>query len=642
MSYQALLFCPDEKTARVVSQVLSELEFTVEPCHEPFSAVKKLMVQHFDALVVDCDNEQNAALLFKSARNSGSNQASLAVAVVEGQAGVAKAFRLGANLVLTKPIHVEQSKGTLRVARGLLRKGQAAKAAAAAPGAAAPTMFPQPSVAAPFPPPQKNAAPPSLSASAFELDAEPMPAPDAADAALLEYMPDSPVSSAESSPPHAAESHPSKQYPWQPRKPLAEPMASALRRAAEAAGKSEFDAAAPRPKAASQAVTLQAAIPQTTLSQATISQSGMAATGFAPTRGGAAAAPARAKEIPAPDAKKLGLEPTASAIAAPSTEDVEIKRIQDPSASDGWDSHSASVSAEAPGFASLDDDTQASDSGGSKKTLVIAVLVLGLAAAGYFGWTKMQSAHPQPAAPPSAVPASPETVILPPQPTASSPETQPATGEVVTPQSEQGLSRTTVVPSASKPSAAVIAEGPGSKTLAPAKAMPAEDEITVVKPPATEKADASPVLMVQNGSSRQPKPEPEAQEAEQAPAATSIATGSSTNALSGIVDTTAINAQKAPQQTLRISQGVSQGLIVKKVQPLFPPQARQLHLEGKVELQANISPSGSISSVKQLSGDPVLGRAAMDAVRQWKYKPYYLNGEPVEVETQVTVIFKLP
>ena len=124
MSYQALLFCPDEKTARVVSQVLSELEFTVEPCNEPFAAVKKLMAQHFDAIVVDCDNEQNAALLFKSARNSGSNQTSLAVAVVEGQAGVAKAFRLGANLVLTKPIHIEQSKATLRVARGLLRKGQ--------------------------------------------------------------------------------------------------------------------------------------------------------------------------------------------------------------------------------------------------------------------------------------------------------------------------------------------------------------------------------------------------------------------------------------------------------------------------------------------------------------------------------------
>src|SRR5580704_11282882 len=225
MSYQALLFCPDEKTARVVSQVLSELEFAVEPCHEPFSAVKKLMVQHFDAIVVDCDNEQNAALLFKSARNSGSNQTSLAVAVVEGQTGVAKAFRLGANLVLTKPIHVEQSKGTLRVARGLLRKGQAAKPSASAPSAAPPSLFATTSVAAPFPPPQTSTAPPSMSAAAFELDAEPMPAPDPADAALLEYMPDSPVSSAENSPKPTAESDPSRQYPWQPRKPLAEPMA---------------------------------------------------------------------------------------------------------------------------------------------------------------------------------------------------------------------------------------------------------------------------------------------------------------------------------------------------------------------------------------------------------------------------------
>jgi periplasmic protein TonB len=632
MSYQALLFCPDEKTARVVSQVLSELEFSVEPCHEPFSAVKKLMVQHFDAIVVDCDNEQNAALLFKSARNSGSNQASLAVAVVEGQTGVAKAFRLGANLVLTKPIHVEQSKGTLRVARGLLRKGQAAKLAAATPGAAAPTMFPQQSVAAPFPPPQKIAGLPSVSASAFELDAEPMPAPDPADAALLEYMPDSPVLSAENSPQFAAESDPSKQYPWQPRKPMAEPMASALRRAAEAAGKSEFDAAAPRATGASQAGA----------QQPTISQSGIAPAGFAHTRSGAAAAPARAKEIPAPDPRKLGLEPTASAIAAPSTEEeTEIKRIEDPSASDGWDSHSASVAAEAPSFTSLDGGPQASDAGGSKKTLLIAVLLLGLAAAGYFGWTKMQSAHPQPATPQSAVPASPETAALPPQPTASAPEAQPVAGGGQTPQPEQGLSGTTVVPSTSKPSAAVIVEGPSVKTPAPAKATPAADEITVVKAPATDKTEASPVLMVQSGSSR-PKPEAEAQESVQAPAVTSIATGTSDSALSGVVNTNAINAQKAPQQTLRISQGVSQGLVIKRVQPVYPPQARQVRLEGKVELQANIARSGSISSVKQLSGDPVLGRAAMDAVRQWKYKPYYLNGEPVEVETQVTVNFKLP
>src|SRR5438270_3814078 len=122
MSYKSLLFCPDEATARLVTQVLSELEFTVELSFEPFVTVKKLNEEHFDALVVDCHDEQNASVLFKGARDSNLNHSSLCVAVVEGQTGLAKAFRIGANLVLTKPINIEQSKNTLRVARGLLRK----------------------------------------------------------------------------------------------------------------------------------------------------------------------------------------------------------------------------------------------------------------------------------------------------------------------------------------------------------------------------------------------------------------------------------------------------------------------------------------------------------------------------------------
>src|SRR6266852_5788242 len=160
MGYQALLFCPDEKLARVVSQVFSELDFTVEPVHEPFAAVKKLMSQRYDAIVVDCENEQNASLLFKSARNSSSNQSSLAIALVLGQAGVAKAYRIGANLVLTKPINVEQAKGTLRVARGLLRKNSDAASASAA-SAAAPAILAKASpvsASSSFQPPSRDTA----------------------------------------------------------------------------------------------------------------------------------------------------------------------------------------------------------------------------------------------------------------------------------------------------------------------------------------------------------------------------------------------------------------------------------------------------------------------------------------------------
>jgi TonB family protein len=596
MSYQALLFCPDEKTARIVTQVLGELEFSVEPCSEPFAAVKKLMAQHFDAIVVDCDNEQNAALLFKSARNSSSNQTSLSVAVVEGQAGVAKAFRLGANLVLTKPIHVEQSKATLRVARGLLRKGQATKPLAtvsAFPEPVAPPALPAP---VPFPAPRAS-APPVASASAFEVEAEPTPQPDTVDAALLEYMPDSP-SSLESSQQSATDSTQSKQYPWQPRKPMAEPMASALRRAAEAAGKAEFE----------NPPTSQAAAPTTT--------------------SGAAAAPARARESKVTPFESKSVRPAPNQPEEPSS--------QDQSAAEIWKAHSPKETADAPSFASLDDIRR---EGGSKKTLLVAVVLLGVVAAGYFGWTKMQARQAQPVQP-SAAPAQTGTASQPPAPEASSSEAQPAAGEVVTPAPDQALSASSPVTSSSKPSAAVIGEIP---TLKPS-AKPAGTEAT----PATGKAPAAAIttpaepLVVKNGLSTRPKTEATAAEPEQPPVATSIVTGADSSALTGLVNTNAINAQKAPQQTLRISQGVSQGLLIKRVQPVYPPQAMQMRLEGTVELQANISKTGNIAGIKQLSGQALLGRAATDAVRQWKYKPYYLNGEPVEVETQITVNFKLP
>ena len=95
-------------------------------------------------------------------------------------------------------------------------------------------------------------------------------------------------------------------------------------------------------------------------------------------------------------------------------------------------------------------------------------------------------------------------------------------------------------------------------------------------------------------------------------------------------------------QTLHISQGVSQGLLIKKVQPVYPRNALTMHMEGAVELTATISKTGAITAVKVISGEQLLTKAAVDAVKQWKYKPYLLNGEPVEIQTQVTINFKLP
>ena len=81
---------------------------------------------------------------------------------------------------------------------------------------------------------------------------------------------------------------------------------------------------------------------------------------------------------------------------------------------------------------------------------------------------------------------------------------------------------------------------------------------------------------------------------------------------------------------------------MKEVQPTYPPSALRAHIEGSVQLLATLSKNGDITDVKTLNGDKQLAQAATTAVKQWKYKPYLLNGEPVEIQTQITVNFKLP
>jgi len=112
--------------------------------------------------------------------------------------------------------------------------------------------------------------------------------------------------------------------------------------------------------------------------------------------------------------------------------------------------------------------------------------------------------------------------------------------------------------------------------------------------------------------------------------------------IGGIISSTPVAVPKvATPQRVRVSQGVSQGLLIKKIQPAYPPLARQARIQGQVLLQAEISKDGTIQNLRLISGHPMLAPAAIEAVKQWRYKPYYLNGEPVEVETQITVIFSL-
>jgi periplasmic protein TonB len=86
---------------------------------------------------------------------------------------------------------------------------------------------------------------------------------------------------------------------------------------------------------------------------------------------------------------------------------------------------------------------------------------------------------------------------------------------------------------------------------------------------------------------------------------------------------------------------MSEGSLAYKVVPTYPPLAKAARIQGQVLLQALISKQGTIENLRVISGPPMLVRPAVDAVRQWRYRPYILNNEPIEVETQITVNFSL-
>lgn len=575
MSFKSLLYCPDEKSARSVTQVLSELDFTVEYATEAFAAVKRLTDEHFDALVVDCQNEEDASVLFKAARNSADNHSSLSVAVVDGQAGVAKAFRIGANLVLTKPINIEQSKSTLRVARGLLRKNQP-KAGAPATSVASGTpqqatssystpstpVFNQPRPAQPSltPAPQMSSVPlePAAPFSALEVEKEAAPLTEAADAAVLDSLPQmNGIRPAESSAPPTI---------------------------------------APTPIAAS-----------------TSGPSG-AATGVAP---------ALEKKLitsrPAGASPLVTNEPIVSN-AKPYEPPVEVEPIP------------------APTFSSY--ATEEKSGGG--KFLKVAVVLVVLGAGGYFGWPKLKtttffskvvqrisSSHT--AAQTSTVASS--------QPATQQNAGTPATG------TDGGFATPSTAPSSTTASASEYA-GPSNSHSAHQNEGPIET-IEAQSTPAAEQPSEITVtpepqpIVVKQGTSPKRASAPASPIA--APSINVADTGNPASAseLAGLVPTTAMLPKPAPG-TIRVSQGVSQGMLLKKVAPVYPSIARQMGKEGTVELLATIDKDGEVSKVKVLHGDMMLARAAVDAVKEWVYRPYLLNGRPVEIETQITVVFRAP
>jgi periplasmic protein TonB len=102
-----------------------------------------------------------------------------------------------------------------------------------------------------------------------------------------------------------------------------------------------------------------------------------------------------------------------------------------------------------------------------------------------------------------------------------------------------------------------------------------------------------------------------------------------------------VTGRPVPAKPVSVSEGAEMAMLIRRVEPVYPLIAKQIHLEGTVELYAIISRDGTIEKLEVLSGNPVLAQAARDAVMQWRFRPAILNREPIEVDTYITVKFNI-
>ncbi len=185
--------------------------------------------------------------------------------------------------------------------------------------------------------------------------------------------------------------------------------------------------------------------------------------------------------------------------------------------------------------------------------------------------------------------------------------------------------------------------------------MPKRETLTMLylQPPAAAVASPRKLQAPKSASTYTPAsttPVYETQEAPSSPAGTTAGTlgGVSAGVLSEAPRSTlsapvlaAKTPESAPVKRVRVAARVAEANLIHDVAPQYPPDAGRARIEGTVVLMAVIGKDGNVEDVRVESGLPMLAQAAVDAVKQWRYRPYMLNGEPVEVDSRITINFTL-
>ncbi len=622
MAFKSLLLSKDADLVQTLARLLKDLEVSVEPCSEPFAAAKRLMDQHFDAILVDCEDEQGAGWVLQSARMATASKKSITIAIVGPQNASRGGPRAGENFVIQKPIVLKQVESTLRAARGLM--GDAGSPQSEVPSAA--SSIPGEKPLNPVPTPQTHAShtaqgrPPAemfdeLTAALDRLGPQPTPIKPV------------PVASASSGSAAAAAPALEKPVPLAPafEKPAAgapaweKPMA-----AAPAWEKPTLPAPEPTPH--------QEPISPPVLRPAQQSWPGLAAT------------PSAAPKPEAPSV--LPLAATAAEmkpLARPAEEQARsndaldnVRRRMNASAPPAWRTEvEERREAPAPRFSTYAADEEP-QKGFPFKAIAVVMVLVSFALFGYSWYRGRHSAGTPgeqtqaPVATPQQHPAA--------QPSSSLPQSAPVSSN----NSEADNSAET----ASGSAADLAPAAPVTHASKPSKPVAAKAAAETTAPDTTTDLAMPPAPLVVEGGKRHSNSSPQQSDAQLAPPSLDAVAGTAKTGLGGVMSSAKVNVPKLaaappPPQRIQVSQGVTQGLLVRQVKPQYPAMARESRVEGDVLLAAVIGKDGVVNDVRTISGPALLIQSAIQAVRQWRYKPYLLNGQPVEVETQIKVQFRL-
>src|ERR1700733_3167489 len=655
MGLQCFLFSSDEGTAATIRQVLADLDVRVESCPEAVAAVEKISKESFQIVIIDWDQQPEAALLLAAARERKASDRPITLAIVSDDISVPKALQAGANSILRKPIFVNQIKDTLKTARDLLR----AKRDPASPAAISVSAH---SAAA--------AAPATIPASMDPGKEKTLRAGE-----FLQSAPVTPGGAfvTESNTPDSFD-QPAPQ-PVDPLKDL-EPVAASVQ---------ESQPEAPPPPAPGETRGLEWYLKTRGVAR----QSAPAAAGAAP--------------APAPSGKPELLSYDQISVPAPEPRS-EISQIQ------AKPQRKTEAKDQAELQAYIDEGGETAEAAPSgfrlgKGAIIVALLLasIGIAAAPQAPWHPKAKAlwsrgqhalhvwlNPQPVTLAQAPPAHedfaragdeyklpvaeniPDATTDPSQikvlpvidPTAKKPPTDPANPDQPAPTDGSAAAPTsdptqvpvnqapaTQAPAGQTPPVQVV-ENPGASTTpTPAQSTPVQvpPTTTPTQPPATQAP--APVVTTPSAtrpdqsapvaSSVPPKPAPSRNSPTQYVASGNIPSSLKSQMASSTPDAGGNRPVESAMPSIEpvvIAEGAERALLADQPPVPYPDSAKGQ--QGTVILQVLIGRDGTVQDAKFLQGSLAFARPAIDGVKQWKFKPYVMNGRPVSVQTLMTLSFK--